>query len=734
MADLDRIKRNVAKMAGMNAPESDIDGYIASEGVSIDQVRDHTIGSDLIKPDDSNFAKTAKTIGGMGQRAGDMLSGGLFDEAQGGIDAAGTFAGANAANIINYALGRKDKVVDPIAEAGRAYNEKAQSVRDLNQNFGSENPVPAFIGDAAGGIVGGVGLTRLAARHAPKALGAVLNPSTLRGKSLVGAATGAGSGYAYGFGSGEGGYEARKENARSVRNLGAGFGAVLPPAVAALSRVAKPALKPLANKILNSRQAAEQSVESVVESPSSQPTSSLASAERQIGASLPEDFDFGAAIRELSDSRKNKTPVALADISGADFKGQVRGLAGRSGSARDIITKRLDDRASGAVDRTYQELTRSISPVGKYFQHVDEIISERAGKAKNFYDRAFGVRESGIVSNSNAQGILIKDPVVDSLIKDHTMVKNALATARKEIADDMLVGGYKQGAIGSLGKLPNNHIIVLDSVKKKLNQTAREAYRAGRNNDGRRASEAADYLTSTLKRQNPRYRQALKIYADDSKVLGAVEDGRIYDRLRPEEIARKMKDMSASEVEAFKVGVRENLQKKIGRVRLGSGDNGSTDPVKKIFGSKDQRDQLREVFRSKEEFGAFEERLKAEIRGFETKANIIGGSNSDLNIAKLGLNKLAVAMQQIRGGKSEVLKKISEKLGQVDDKTAKEIADIVTDFESDKAVRVLQRIKRDRKLQKILKEIAEDQSFGGAIDPAFSSGIGGGYFGVSVGN
>lgn len=39
MADLARIKRNVAKMAAMNAPEEDIDGYIDSEGVSIDEVR-----------------------------------------------------------------------------------------------------------------------------------------------------------------------------------------------------------------------------------------------------------------------------------------------------------------------------------------------------------------------------------------------------------------------------------------------------------------------------------------------------------------------------------------------------------------------------------------------------------------------------------------------------------------------------------------------------------------------
>lgn len=42
MADLARIKNNVRKMAAQNAPEADIDGYIASEGVSVDDVRNFT--------------------------------------------------------------------------------------------------------------------------------------------------------------------------------------------------------------------------------------------------------------------------------------------------------------------------------------------------------------------------------------------------------------------------------------------------------------------------------------------------------------------------------------------------------------------------------------------------------------------------------------------------------------------------------------------------------------------
>lgn len=54
MADLLRIKRNVAKMAQMNAPEQDIDGYINSEGVSVENVRNYQASDSL-----DNTPKTA---------------------------------------------------------------------------------------------------------------------------------------------------------------------------------------------------------------------------------------------------------------------------------------------------------------------------------------------------------------------------------------------------------------------------------------------------------------------------------------------------------------------------------------------------------------------------------------------------------------------------------------------------------------------------------------------------
>jgi hypothetical protein len=55
MADLAKVKRNVAKMVSMNAPESDIDAYISQEGTTVDAIRD--------------FKPSAINVGGIAKEA-----------------------------------------------------------------------------------------------------------------------------------------------------------------------------------------------------------------------------------------------------------------------------------------------------------------------------------------------------------------------------------------------------------------------------------------------------------------------------------------------------------------------------------------------------------------------------------------------------------------------------------------------------------------------------------------
>lgn len=88
MADTDRIKRNIRKMIDMGAPENEIDGYIQSEGVTLEQLRGAperrpSAVADVAKSFGTGLAEGAIGVAGLPGTAADMLKGGanwlIFD-------------------------------------------------------------------------------------------------------------------------------------------------------------------------------------------------------------------------------------------------------------------------------------------------------------------------------------------------------------------------------------------------------------------------------------------------------------------------------------------------------------------------------------------------------------------------------------------------------------------------------------------------------------------------------
>lgn len=67
MADIAKVKRNVAKMASMNAPEEDIDGYIASEGLTVDDIRNFKGGRNVKDIPESEFVPKNPIVEGLKQ-------------------------------------------------------------------------------------------------------------------------------------------------------------------------------------------------------------------------------------------------------------------------------------------------------------------------------------------------------------------------------------------------------------------------------------------------------------------------------------------------------------------------------------------------------------------------------------------------------------------------------------------------------------------------------------------
>lgn len=133
MADLARIKGNVAKMVSMNAPERDIDRYIASEGVTIDDVRNY---SDEQPLNNDLAGKVATFTRGADFGFGRKL-GGL-------INALGTYPVDRAAQ----ALG-----VENTTSFTDRYNEIVKQANQAEQEYKENNPLGAAALELGGAVV-----------------------------------------------------------------------------------------------------------------------------------------------------------------------------------------------------------------------------------------------------------------------------------------------------------------------------------------------------------------------------------------------------------------------------------------------------------------------------------------------------------------------------------------------------------------------------------------------------
>lgn len=133
MADLARIKGNVAKMVSMNAPEQDIDRYIASEGVTIDDVRNYSDEQPL----NSDFAGKVATFTrgadfGFGRKLGGLINA----------------LGAYPVDRVAQALG-----VENTPSFTDRYNEIVKQANQAEQEYKENNPLGAEALELGGAVV-----------------------------------------------------------------------------------------------------------------------------------------------------------------------------------------------------------------------------------------------------------------------------------------------------------------------------------------------------------------------------------------------------------------------------------------------------------------------------------------------------------------------------------------------------------------------------------------------------
>jgi hypothetical protein len=119
-----------------------------------------------------------------------------------------------------------------------------------------------------------------------------------------------------------------------------------------------------------------------------------------------------------------------------------------------------------------------------------------------------------------------------------------------------------------------------------------------------------------------KYEKALKTYGDDFEVKEALEKGREFLKLDPEQITRHLDGLSDAAKKAFRSGAARALKDAVEKVT----DTG--DAAKRIFGNEMIRKKIRAVMPDQKSYLSLARKLQAERQFTKTQQTILGGSQA----------------------------------------------------------------------------------------------------------
>ena len=443
MMDLARIKGNVAKMASMNAPEEDIDGYIASEGASIDDVRN-------FNPAAAPKAAASEMPTTSGRTALDQsLQGATF----GFADEVANRVGAYGASLITG-----EKYDDLLKEATQQSKERLQA--EMKQR-----PVESIVSNLAGGLLtGGAGVST----KAGAAVANSLRTGNIAARIAKGAVAGATSGGLYGAGSADEGQ--RLAGAEHGAYVGGAFGAATPAASAAASSVIEGTGNAIKGAFARTPEAVQDASAALKSG-----AGSLYNQMRDVGAVLNPSSSNGLLATIDAEVAKNKFIPALnpkttgiiehlADTIrnnngqiGLDELDQYRRLLGRVGGSEDGVS-------AGAAKKAIDNIVLSLDDKGLVNGGQEAISLLKKGRAA--YAQASKFDDiSDIITKADGDPNKIKSGLTRFVNnKDNTIgwSKNELSVlkdaARSGIGEKLLKMGGKFGFDLGTSLTPGNTV------------------------------------------------------------------------------------------------------------------------------------------------------------------------------------------------------------------------------------------------------------------------------------
>jgi len=454
------------------------------------------------------------------------------------------------------------------------YDKTVKDVRGNIKDFREENPLTSLGLELGGGLLtGGLG----AGRVAGTALGR--NIINKVGTTGFGGAVGATEGAIAGAGSADGDLGDRAVGALGGATLGGAFGTALPSVIN------------LGGKALNRGAYAVglKSDDAIQKGADQKALQALNRAKL-----TPDDVQ-----KSLDDAVIPDTMIA--DVGGEATRRLSRASANVSGDGADVATKALDERQLGLGDQIADDVGTVLGGNKSSLEAIEEIAERQKLNANDDYDKAFNLNGKPVTVSSEKLKGFANLPAFDEAFDQ---ARNLAKLDGFSFPDK--INDFSKQADFSLKEL---HYIkmgvdeVLGLAKRGNSKTSiGKGLQRGLNKKRAEFIEIIDNASPKVNGKSA-YQTARSKFAGDARMAEAVEEGEKFFKYKPEELDRIIGKMSASEKEAFRIGVADALRSKVEK----TGD--LADAGKKIFGNKRQRNQLKATFPDTKSFELFEKRM-----------------------------------------------------------------------------------------------------------------------------
>lgn len=536
---------------------------------------------------------------------------GFYDEAVGATGAAVEALG----NLTPLGTGRT---------IGEAYRHHRDAARASAETYEKANPVLSHVERAAASL--------------PLAFVAPAGQVATAGGSMLGQAAKVGAGYGAIAGAGD----SRSTDAAGLTKdmiTGAAGGAVMAPVVAAgigaASSLAKSVVGPITSALRSSPFADTIVAMGGIQN---QSRSVEQAAARRISQALERDVGDRGALSNPVDivAARQRTlgpEATIADAGGHNTRQLLDTLATLPGKAKDVTERLIHDRQAGRADRLISAAESGLGTNGARLpQTLEALDAARKEAAGPLYDRI-------------RQTTLAVDPVLESLLERSS---NAFGVA-KRIAE---INGKKftlmdsntgldgllrpQQKVAPLAQLDTLKRSLYDLEQSHINpETGRLNELGNAYKDLRRELVAKIDAMTVDQGGNSFYRAARDAYAGPTELRAAANLGSQAMSKDAWKISQMTDGMSASELEAFRIGAFESLRKKLGT-------EGGQTQVLKMWKEPATAEKLRELFGDQQSFRQFAAEVARESR-LKRLESIGRGSQTASRAAGLGdLNTEAI--------------------------------------------------------------------------------------------